>query len=141
MNPWVPLTVAARAARRPTHTLRTWVRRSRVASACSLTDRTVLVFWPDVWDLTFAAEYRATRPRRATLAFSPPLLNTAPVRVSMPAPRQGGGLSAVEAMIRMATATLDVDTSRIERVLRILGRHATACADELAAERAKVETV
>lgn len=62
MNGWVPLSLAASAARRPRATLRTWVRRGRVSAACRL-DGTLVVWWPDVFDATCDAPYRAARRR------------------------------------------------------------------------------
>lgn len=64
MNAWVPLTLAATACRRPVQTLRTWVRRGDVPSACRVEDQAVLVWWPAVFDRTFEVDRRAARLRR-----------------------------------------------------------------------------
>ncbi len=45
----------------------------------------------------------------------------------------------VEAVVRPSPLTISVDTSRIEHVLRIIGKHATACADDLEAARTKAD--
>lgn len=63
---WVPLELAVVASRRPVRTLRTWMRRGRVASCCRRSSGAVLVWWPHVYDLTFTAERRATRARTAS---------------------------------------------------------------------------
>lgn len=66
MKGWVPLTTAAAAARRPPRTLRTWARRGRITAACRLTDRAVIVWWPDVYQATFDTPRRAPRERIST---------------------------------------------------------------------------
>lgn len=58
MNAWVPLTDAAKAARRPTTTVRSWVDSGLVRAYCNVKDHRVMVWWPDVYDRTFTAPRR-----------------------------------------------------------------------------------
>ena len=45
---WVPYRAAAAAAARPLPTVWSWVQRLQVTAVCRVTDRTVLVWYPDV---------------------------------------------------------------------------------------------
>lgn len=50
---WVPVPLAAETARLSVRTVRSWANRLQVGSACRLTDRAVVVWWPDVSDRAF----------------------------------------------------------------------------------------
>ena len=58
MNGWVPLTDAARAAHRPTRTVRAWVALGHVRAYCTVKDHRLMVWLPDVYDRTFTAARR-----------------------------------------------------------------------------------
>jgi hypothetical protein len=50
---WVSVPLAAKATRLSVRTVRAWATRLLVASACRVTDRAVVVWWPDVSDRAF----------------------------------------------------------------------------------------
>lgn len=50
---WVPVPVAAKIAERSVWTLRSWVTRMKVAAACRVSDKAMVVWWPDVSDRAF----------------------------------------------------------------------------------------
>jgi hypothetical protein len=50
---WVSLTLAAETAQRSVWTVRSWANRLLVSAACRVTDRRVVVWWPDVSDRAF----------------------------------------------------------------------------------------
>jgi hypothetical protein len=65
MNPWHTITDAALLVARPTHTVRTWVRRGKVPTACRLTDRALVVHLPDLGEYARQAEQRWHDQRHA----------------------------------------------------------------------------
>lgn len=50
---WVPVPVAAKIAERSIWTLRSWVTRMKVSAACRVSDKAMVVWWPDVSDRAF----------------------------------------------------------------------------------------
>lgn len=58
---WVTVREAAAFTRRSTDTLKSWVARGLVESACRLLDRRQLVWWPDVHARTHRAQRRSRR--------------------------------------------------------------------------------
>lgn len=65
LQDWVPLQEAVDASRRPHKTLRTWMRRGQVLAACRISDRQLVVWWPNVYERVFSTERRASRRRSA----------------------------------------------------------------------------
>lgn len=61
MNGWIDVELAAAVTRRSVKTIRTWVNRGQVSAVCHRATRTVLVWWPHVYDRSTVAEYRAPR--------------------------------------------------------------------------------
>lgn len=50
---WVSVPLAAETSRRSIWTLRSWISRLQVTSACRIADRAMVVWWPDVSDRAF----------------------------------------------------------------------------------------
>jgi hypothetical protein len=59
--------MAARVARRSPGTIQTWMLAGKIRSMCTIAGHLTVVYWPDVYDLTFteARRVRACRDGKA----------------------------------------------------------------------------
>ena len=57
-SPWITPAMAARLARRSPGTIQTWMRAGKLTSLCTVNGRLTVVYWPEVYDLTFSEARR-----------------------------------------------------------------------------------